>query len=167
MLGIGLVMLYASLLLICLRRPEIATESSMCSAVSQRPPPARQLLTVLTDSTKGIIESRLGVRSERSVVTSHLWMPPASRSSLPIMLSFRSRRPEYRSARSFARRSRHGLTLFVSWPLRVSSRRFVLMTSRRRSRFEAQVPDTLQMLTGGMRAGHSLLRAVDAAAQGK
>ena len=40
-----------------------------------------------------------------------------------------------------------------------------LMTSRRTSKFDEQVPDALQMLSGGMRAGHSLLRAVDAAAQ--
>ncbi|GAA4028080.1 hypothetical protein GCM10023063_06850 [Arthrobacter methylotrophus] len=40
-----------------------------------------------------------------------------------------------------------------------------LLTSRRSSKFEEQVPDALQMLSGGMRAGHSLLRAVDATAQ--
>ena len=40
-----------------------------------------------------------------------------------------------------------------------------LLTSRREAKFDEQVPDTLQMLTGGMRAGHSLLRAVDAAAK--
>jgi tight adherence protein B len=38
-------------------------------------------------------------------------------------------------------------------------------TSRRRAQFEAQLGDTLQMLSGSMRAGHSLLRAVDAVAQ--
>ncbi|MGR0158905.1 type II secretion system F family protein [Paenarthrobacter nitroguajacolicus] len=38
-------------------------------------------------------------------------------------------------------------------------------TSRRRARFEAQLGDTLQLLSGSMRAGHSLLRAVDAVAQ--
>jgi len=40
-----------------------------------------------------------------------------------------------------------------------------LLTSRREAKFDEQCPDTLQMLTGGMRAGHSLLRAVDAAAK--
>ena len=40
-----------------------------------------------------------------------------------------------------------------------------LLTSRRQARFDEQVPDTLQMLTGGMRAGHSLLRAIDASAK--
>ena len=40
-----------------------------------------------------------------------------------------------------------------------------LLATRRRHQFDDQVPDTLQMLAGGLRAGHSLLRAVDAAAQ--
>jgi tight adherence protein B len=38
------------------------------------------------------------------------------------------------------------------------------MTGRRRRRFDAQLGDTLQLLTGGLRAGHSILRAIDAAA---
>ncbi|GAB3247826.1 type II secretion system F family protein [Arthrobacter pigmenti] len=37
-------------------------------------------------------------------------------------------------------------------------------TSRRRGKFDSQLSDTLQLLTGGLRAGHSILRAVDAAA---
>lgn len=40
-----------------------------------------------------------------------------------------------------------------------------LLAGRRRAQFDGQVPDTLQMFSGGLRAGHSLLRAVDAAAQ--
>lgn len=39
------------------------------------------------------------------------------------------------------------------------------LISRRRRKFDEQVPDSLQMLAGGLRAGHSLLRAVDAAAE--
>ncbi|WP_104166340.1 type II secretion system F family protein [Arthrobacter sp. SX1312] len=37
-------------------------------------------------------------------------------------------------------------------------------TGRRRRRFDSQLGDTLQLLTGGLRAGHSILRAIDAAA---
>ncbi len=37
--------------------------------------------------------------------------------------------------------------------------------SNRRAKFESQLGDTLQMLSGGLRAGHSLLRAVDAVAR--
>jgi tight adherence protein B len=39
------------------------------------------------------------------------------------------------------------------------------LVARRRRKFDSQVPDTLQMFSGGLRAGHSLLRAIDAAAQ--
>lgn len=39
-----------------------------------------------------------------------------------------------------------------------------VLISRRRRKFDEQVPDTLQMFSGGLRAGHSLLRAIDAAA---
>lgn len=40
-----------------------------------------------------------------------------------------------------------------------------LLASRRQAKFDEQLPDTLQMLTGSMRAGHSLLRAIDASAK--
>ncbi|WP_427006582.1 type II secretion system F family protein [Pseudarthrobacter sp. H2] len=40
-----------------------------------------------------------------------------------------------------------------------------ILTNRRRAKFEDQLGDTLQMLAGGLRAGHSLLRSVDAVAQ--
>ena len=40
-----------------------------------------------------------------------------------------------------------------------------VLVARRRKKFDEQVPDTLQMLAGGLRAGHSLLRSVDAAAE--
>ncbi|MHA7295307.1 type II secretion system F family protein [Arthrobacter sp. HLT1-21] len=37
-----------------------------------------------------------------------------------------------------------------------------LLTTRRRKQFADQLDDTLQLLAGGLRAGHSLLRAIDA-----
>lgn len=40
-----------------------------------------------------------------------------------------------------------------------------VLVSQRRKKFDEQVPDSLQMLAGGLRAGHSLLRSVDAAAE--
>lgn len=40
-----------------------------------------------------------------------------------------------------------------------------VLTQRRRGRFEAQLGDTLTMVSGGLRAGHSVLRAIDAVAQ--
>jgi tight adherence protein B len=38
------------------------------------------------------------------------------------------------------------------------------LAGKRRARFDQQLGDTLQLLAGGLRAGHSILRAVDAAA---
>lgn len=38
-------------------------------------------------------------------------------------------------------------------------------TQKRRTRFEAQLGDTLTMMSGSLRAGHSVLRAIDAVAQ--
>ncbi|MCH6469353.1 type II secretion system F family protein [Sinomonas terrae] len=40
-----------------------------------------------------------------------------------------------------------------------------MKASRRQSKFAEQLPDTLTMLAGSMRAGHSLLRALDGAAE--
>lgn len=37
------------------------------------------------------------------------------------------------------------------------------LAGRRRTRFDEQLGDTLQLLAGGLRAGHSILRAIDAA----
>lgn len=39
-----------------------------------------------------------------------------------------------------------------------------IRAGKRRDRFEDQLGDTLQLLSGGLRAGHSILRAIDAAA---
>ncbi|WP_457963118.1 type II secretion system F family protein [Arthrobacter sp. D1-29] len=40
-----------------------------------------------------------------------------------------------------------------------------ILSARRRSKFDSQLGDTLQMLAGGLRAGHSLLRSIDAVSQ--
>lgn len=44
--------------------------------------------------------------------------------------------------------------------------KFVLgfLAGKRRATFDSQLGDTLQLLSGGLRAGHSILRAIDAAA---
>lgn len=38
------------------------------------------------------------------------------------------------------------------------------LSGKRRAKFDSQLGDTLQLLSGGLRAGHSVLRAIDAAA---
>jgi tight adherence protein B len=40
----------------------------------------------------------------------------------------------------------------------------VILISQRRTKFESQMGDLLQLLSGGLRAGHSILRAIDATA---
>ncbi|ADX73889.1 Flp pilus assembly protein TadB [Pseudarthrobacter phenanthrenivorans Sphe3] len=40
-----------------------------------------------------------------------------------------------------------------------------ILRDRRRAKFEGQLTDTIQMLIGGLRVGHSVLRSVEAAAQ--
>jgi tight adherence protein B len=40
----------------------------------------------------------------------------------------------------------------------------VLLTDRRRGKFEFQLTDTIHMLIGGLRVGHSIMRSVEAAA---
>lgn len=39
-----------------------------------------------------------------------------------------------------------------------------ILTDRRRGKFDAQLTDTIQMLIGGLRVGHSILRSIEAAA---
>ncbi|SEI47798.1 tight adherence protein B [Arthrobacter sp. yr096] len=41
----------------------------------------------------------------------------------------------------------------------------VYRTEKRRSKFETQLTDTIQMLIGGLRVGHSIMRSLEAAAQ--
>ncbi len=40
-----------------------------------------------------------------------------------------------------------------------------ILRDKRRAKFEEQLTDTIQMLIGGLRVGHSVLRSIDAAAQ--
>lgn len=56
-----------------------------------------------------------------------------------------------------------GILLLIGSPV-VAHLMLIMRTSRRRAKFDSQLGDTLQLLTGGLRAGHSILRAIDAAA---
>lgn len=162
-LGIGLVMLYASLLLIVF----VVLKSRRSIDVERRQPssPSQQTaLAVLTDSTKGIIESRLGVRpsgllSQATLDAAGLKKQPSDYVVISGVVVLST---------GVLGLSLGGPVMGLLFSILAMAGVFAairLMTSRRRSTFEAQVPDTLQMLTGGMRAGHSLLRAVDAAAR--
>lgn len=162
-LGIGLGLLYGSLLLIVV----VVLKSRRTIDLERRQPTlqSRQTtLAVITHSTKGMIESRIGVRpggflSQAALDAAGLKKQASdyvvisgvvvlSAGVLGVVLG--------------------GLFLGLFFCFLGTVGAFTalkLLTSRRRSKFEDQVPDTLQLLTGGMRAGHSLLRAVDAAAQ--
>ncbi|SDH43812.1 tight adherence protein B [Arthrobacter subterraneus] len=56
-----------------------------------------------------------------------------------------------------------GVLFLLLAPL-VAHLALIFRIARRRAKFENQLGDTLQLLTGGLRAGHSILRAIDAAA---
>lgn len=57
-----------------------------------------------------------------------------------------------------------GLLLLALTPV-AASLLLAFLAARRRAKFAGQLGETLQMLAGGLRAGHSLLRSVDAVAQ--
>ena len=57
-----------------------------------------------------------------------------------------------------------GLLLVATIPL-VARVGLSILVQRRRAAFEAQLGETLTMISGGLRAGHSVLRAIDAVAQ--
>jgi tight adherence protein B len=55
------------------------------------------------------------------------------------------------------------ILFFVPAPL-VARLVLRFLAGKRRAKFDVQLGDTLQLLSGGLRAGHSILRAIDAAA---
>ncbi|MFF1828836.1 type II secretion system F family protein [Paenarthrobacter sp. NPDC058040] len=57
-----------------------------------------------------------------------------------------------------------GLLLALATPF-VAKLVLVFKTDKRRSKFDAQLTDTIQMLIGGLRVGHSIMRSLEAAAQ--
>lgn len=57
-----------------------------------------------------------------------------------------------------------GLLAAIATPF-VAKVLLLVLRDKRRAKFEAQLTDTIQMLIGGLRVGHSVLRSVEAAAQ--
>ena len=56
-----------------------------------------------------------------------------------------------------------GILLAVAGPF-LAKIGLSVMTEKRRGKFEAQLTDTIQMLIGGLRVGHSIMRSIEAAA---
>ena len=57
-----------------------------------------------------------------------------------------------------------GVLLAVATPF-IAKLVLVFKTEKRRAKFETQLTDTIQMLIGGLRVGHSIMRSLEAAAQ--
>ncbi|MFJ5954757.1 type II secretion system F family protein [Paenarthrobacter sp. NPDC092416] len=57
-----------------------------------------------------------------------------------------------------------GILLALATPF-IAKVVLVFKTEKRRAKFEAQLTDTIQMLIGGLRVGHSIMRSLEAAAQ--
>lgn len=118
-------------------------------------------LTVLTESTKGLIDSKLPVRpqgllSQASLDAAGLKKQASDYVVIAGVVSLVAGITGVALGGLML-----GVLVFIVAILGLyATLRF--LTARRRARFDEQVPDTLQMLTGGMRAGHSLLRAIDA-----
>lgn len=158
----GLSLVYVALLLVVV----VVLRSRRTIDIQRRRPqtPGRgSMLTILTDSTKGVIDSTLGTRQRTLLSQSVLDAAGLKKQSSDYLLIA----GVTILIGGVAGALLGGLTLAVLFGvlsgigLWASLR---LLTSRRQSKFDDQVPDTLQLLTGGMRAGHSLLRAIDAAA---
>lgn len=56
-----------------------------------------------------------------------------------------------------------GFLLAVATPF-LAKAGLAIMTDKRRGKFESQLTDTIQMLIGGLRVGHSIMRSIEAAA---
>lgn len=132
------------------RRPDDATHPSA--------------LTKLTDATLGVIGARLspqrsGILSRRRLDSAGLKKQPADYLLLAGIITLLAVISGFLLGGLFA-----AVLLLLATPIGLVLGLNLLVT-RRQAKFDEQVPDTLRMLAGGMRAGHSLLRALDAAGQ--
>jgi tight adherence protein B len=160
-LGLGLV--YLALLITF----GIAWKSrNVISADRRRPEAAIQTsaLTKLTDRTLGLINARMkpqseGVLSRRRLDSAGLKKQAADYLLLGGVITVLAGAAGFLLGGLFP-----ATLLIIAAPIGLVLGLNV-MTSRRQAKFDDQVPDTLRMISGGMRAGHSLLRSLDAAAQ--
>jgi tight adherence protein B len=82
----------------------------------------------------------------------------------PVLLEFlRGSTTSMVTAGAFARVGEASLLLAILAPF-VGKMVLGFLAGKRRAAFDSQLGDTLQLLSGGLRAGHSILRAIDAAA---
>jgi tight adherence protein B len=162
-LALGLALVYVALILafwaVLKSRPTLP-------AVRRRPaaPNQASALTKLTDATRGVIQSRLvpqteGILSRRRLDSAGLKKQPADYFLVAGIITVLAGASGYVRGGIFP-----AALLTIAAPIGLFLG-LKLLTSRRQAKFDEQVPDMLRMLAGGMRAGHSMLRSLDAAAQ--
>ena len=121
-------------------------------------------LTKLTDATLGVIDARLkpqpsGILSRRRLDSAGLKKQSADYLLLAGIVTLLAGVAGFLLGGLFP-----AILLVLAAPIGLALI-LNLLISRRQAKFDDQVPDTLRMLSGGMRAGHSLLRSLDAAGQ--
>jgi tight adherence protein B len=160
---IGIALVYLALLLAFW---VLLKSTNTISPERRRPDAANQatVLTKLTDATLGVIDARFkpqsdGVLSRHRLDRAGLKKQPADYLLLAGIVIVLAGLTGLLLGGIFP-----AILLIIATPVGLVLSLKVL-TSRRQAKFDDQVPDTLRMLAGGMRAGHSLLRSLDAAAQ--
>lgn len=162
-LVVGLALVYLALVLVFW---VLLKSRNSISAERRRPGGTAQTstLTKLTDATLGVIDSRLkpqpsGILSRRRLDSAGLKKQPADYLLLAGIITVLAGVIGFLLGGIFP-----AILLIIAAPIGLALS-LKLLTSRRQAKFDDQVPDTLRMLAGGMRAGHSLLRSLDAAGQ--
>ncbi|MET3949451.1 type II secretion system F family protein [Arthrobacter sp. UYEF36] len=160
-LGLALVYLALAIVLWVLLKSR-----NVISADRRRPGGAADpsTLTKLTDATLGVIDARLkpqpsGLLSRRRLDSAGLKKQPADYLLLAGIITLLAGVSGFLLGGPFP-----AVLMVLAAPIGLALT-LKLLISRRQSKFDDQVPDTLRMLSGGMRAGHSLLRSLDAAGQ--
>ncbi|CAH0163972.1 hypothetical protein SRABI26_01023 [Arthrobacter sp. Bi26] len=160
---LGLALVYLALVIVFW---VILKSRNVISAERRRPAGAAQSSTLskLTDATLGVIDARLkpqpsGILSRRRLDSAGLKKQPADYLLLAGIITVLAGVVGFLLGGMFP-----AILLIIAAPIGFALS-LNLLVSRRRAKFDDQVPDTLRMLSGGMRAGHSLLRSLDAAGQ--
>ena len=160
---VGLALVYLALVIVFW---VLLKSRNVISAERRRPGGVAQpsKLTKLTDATLGVIDSRLkpqpsGILSRRRLDSAGLKKQPADYLLLAGIITVLAGVIGFLLGGIFP-----AILLIIAAPIGLALS-LKLLISRRQAKFDDQVPDTLRMLAGGMRAGHSLLRSLDAAGQ--
>lgn len=160
---VGVLLVYAAVILVF----GVVFKSGSVIPVSRRRPDAVNTtsgLTKLTDAAVGVINKRIGKRNGALVDRNRLESAGLKSQPADFLLMMGAGAVVGAVAGYFMGGPFPAVLLLVAVPAGMLAYLHVRI-SRRRAKFDEQLPDTLQMLTGSMRAGHSLLRAIDASAK--